>query len=75
MLTIFPTENPDELCNKKPLKVRRKQGDIDTFNFNGDFVAIFDKLRDYHCITKIQHKDFLTKVNLKQLLMLSRKNL
>ena len=59
--TIFLSSDPDELCNKlKPLLQEKHAGNNSDI-INEEIVAILDKLLEYKCITKKQHKQILIK--------------
>ena len=62
--TIFLSSDPDELCNKlKLLQQEKHAGNISDI-INDEFFAILDKLLEYKCISKKQHKHFLIQCNL-----------
>ena len=62
--TIFLSSDPDELCNKLKLLLQEKHAGNNSDVINEEIVAIIDKLLDYKCITKKQHKQILIKCNL-----------
>ena len=62
--TIFLSENPDELCNRLKLLLHEKQAGNISDIINHENVAIVDKLLEYKCISKKQHKEILIKCNL-----------
>ena len=62
--TIFLSENPDELCDRLGLLLQEKQAGNNSDINNDEIVAIVDKLFEYKCITKKQHKQSLIKYNL-----------
>ena len=62
--TIFLSENADELCNRLKLFLREKHGGNNSDIINEEIVAIVDKLLEYRCISKKQHKQILIKCNL-----------
>ena len=62
--TIFLSENPDELCNRLKLLLQEKQAGNNSDIINQEIVAIVDKLLEYKCIFKKQHKQILLKCNL-----------
>ena len=64
--TIFLSENPDELCNRLKLLLQEKQAGNNSDIINHEIVAIVDKLLEYKCISKRQHKQILIKCNLLQ---------
>ena len=62
--TIFLSENADELCNRLKLLLQEKHAGNNSDKINEEIVAIIDKLLEYKCITKKQHKQILIKCNL-----------
>ena len=62
--TIFLSENADELCNRLKLLLQEKHAGNNSDIINEEIVAIVDKLLEYKCITKKQHKQILIKCNL-----------
>ena len=62
--TIFLSSDPDELCNKLKLLLQEKQAGNNSDIINQEIVAIVDKLLEYKCISKKQHKQILIKCNL-----------
>ena len=64
--TIFLSENPDELCDRLRLMLQQKHAGNNSDLINDEIVAIIDKLLEYKCITKKQHKQILIKCNLLQ---------
>ena len=54
--TIFLIPDPDELCNRLNLLVQEKQAGNNSDLFNQQVFAIVDKLLEYKCISKKQHK-------------------
>ena len=62
--TIFLSENADELCNRLKLLLQEKHAGTISDIINEEIVAIVDKLLEYKCITKKQHKQILIKCNL-----------
>ena len=54
--TIFLSKNPDEICNRKRLTIQKTVSEFDTNSFDGEIVAIFDKLLEKKCNTPTQHK-------------------
>ena len=62
--TIFLSENADELCNRLRLLLQEKHAGNNSDIINEEIVAIVDKLLEYKCITKKQHKQILIKCNL-----------
>ena len=64
--TIFLSENADELCDRLKLLLQEKHAGNNSDIINDEIVAIVDKLLEYKCITKKQHKQILYKCNLLQ---------
>ena len=64
--TIFLSSDPDELCERLKLLLQEKHAGNNSDIIIQEIVAIVDKLLDYKCITKKQHKQILYKCNLLQ---------
>ena len=64
--TIFLSSDPDELCDRLKLLLQEKQAGNNSDMINEEIVAIVDKLLEYKCISKKQHKQVLVKCNLLQ---------
>ena len=62
--TIFLSSDPNELCDRLNLLLQEKQAGNNSDIINQEIVAIFDKLLEYNCISKKQHKQILIKCNL-----------
>ena len=62
--TIFLSENADELCNRLKLLLQEKHAGNNSDIINDEIVAIVDKLLEYKCMSKKQHKQILIKCNL-----------
>ena len=62
--TIFLSENPNELCDRLRLLLQEKHAGNNSDLINNEIVAIVDKLLEYKCISKKQHKQILVKCNL-----------
>ena len=62
--TIFLSENADELCNRLKILLQEKHAGNNSDIINQEIVAIVDKLLEYKCISKKQHKQILIKCNL-----------
>ena len=62
--TIFLSSDPDELCNRLKLLLQEKHAGNNSDIINDEIVAIIDKLLEYKCISKKQHKQILIKCNL-----------
>ena len=57
--TIFLSSDPDELCNRLKLLLQEKHAGNNSDIINDEIVAIVDKLLEYKCISKKQHKQIL----------------
>ena len=66
--TIVSSSDPDELCNRLKLLLQEKQAGNNSDIINDEIVAIVDKLLEYKCISKKQHKQILFKCNLIKIL-------
>ena len=64
--TIFLSSDPDEFCDRLKLLLQEKQAGNNSDTINQEIVAIVDKLLEYKCISKKQHKQILIKCNLLQ---------
>ena len=64
--TIFLSSNPNELCDRLRLLVQEKQAGNNSDIINQEIVAIVDKLLEYKCISKKEHKQILIKCILLQ---------
>ena len=62
--TIILSSDPNELCDRFKLLLQEKHGGINSILFDEEIVGIVDKLLEYNCITKKQHKQILNKCNL-----------
>ena len=62
--TIFLSSDPDELCERLKLLLQEKHAGNNSDLINDEIVAIVDKLLEYKCISKKQHKQILIKCNL-----------
>ena len=62
--TIFLSSDPDELCDRLKLLLQEKHAGNNSDIINDEIVAIIDKLLEYKCISKKQHKQILIKCNL-----------
>ena len=62
--TIFLSSDPDELCDRLKLLLQEKHAGNHSDIINNEIVAIVDKLLEYGCISKKQHKQILIKCNL-----------
>ena len=61
--TIILSSDPDELCNRLRLILQEKQAGNNSDIINKESVGIVDKLLEYKCTTKKQHKQILIKCN------------
>ena len=64
--TIFLSSDSDEICNRIKLLLQEKLPGNISYIINQEIVAIVDKLLEYKCISKKQHKQILNKCNLLQ---------
>ena len=64
--TIFLSSDPNELCDRLRLLLQEKHAGNNSDIFNDEIVVIVDKLLEYKCITKKQHKQTIYKCNLLQ---------
>ena len=64
--TIFLSSDPDDLCDRLKLLLQEKQAGNNSNIINDESVAIIDKLLEYKCISKKQHKQILIKCKLLQ---------
>ena len=62
--TIILSSDPNELCDRLRLLLQEKHAGNNSDIINQEIVAIVDKLLEYKCITKKQHKQILIKCNL-----------
>ena len=62
--TIFLSSDPDQLCNRLKLFLQEKHAGYNSDINTEESVAIVDKLLEYKCIIKKQHKQILIKCNL-----------
>ena len=62
--TIFLSSDPNELCDRLKILVQEKNAGNNSDIINEEIVAIVDKLLEYKCISKKQHKQILIKCNL-----------
>ena len=61
--TIILSSSPDELCNRLRLLLQEKHAGNNSDIIYNESVAIVDKLLEYKCISKKQHKQILKKCN------------
>ena len=64
--TIFLSSDPDELCERLKMLLQEKHAGNNSDIINDEIVAIVDKLLEYKCISKKQHKQILINCNLLQ---------
>ena len=62
--TIFLSSDPDALCDRLKLLLQEKQAGNNSDIINDEIVAIVDKLLEYKCISKKQHKQILIECDL-----------
>ena len=62
--TIFLSSDPDELYNILKLLLQEKHAGNNSDVIDQEIVAIIDKLLEYKCMSKKQHKQILIKCNL-----------
>ena len=62
--TIFLSSDAFELCDRLKLLLQEKHAGNISDIINQEIVARVDKLLEYKCITKKQHKQILIKCNL-----------
>ena len=62
--TIFLSSDANELCDRLKLLLQEKHAGNNCDIINNEIVAIIDKLLEYKCITKRQHKQILIKCDL-----------
>ena len=62
--TIFLSSDANELCDRLKLLLQEKHAGNNSDIINDEIVVIIDKLLEYKCISKKQHKQNLIKCNL-----------
>ena len=62
--TIILSSDPNELCDRLKLLLQEKHAGNNSNLIDEEIVAIVDKLLEYKCISKKQHKQILFKCNL-----------
>ena len=62
--TIILSSDPNELCDRFKLLLQEKHGGNNSNLIDEEIVGIVDKLLEYKCISKKQHKQILIKCNL-----------
>ena len=61
--TIILSSDPNELCHRLRLLLQEKHAGNNSDIIHDEMVAIVNKLLEYKCISKKQHKQFLIKGN------------
>ena len=64
--TLFLSTDSNELCDRSNLLLQEKHAGNNSDIIKQEIVAIVDKLLEYKCISKKQHKEILVKCNLLQ---------
>ena len=62
--TIFLSSDPNELCDRLKLLLQEKHAGNNANIIDEEIIAIIDKLLEYKCLSKKQHKEILIKCNL-----------
>ena len=62
--TIFYPSDPDEICNRLNFLLQEIQRGNYSDEVRNEIVVTLDKLLEYKCISKKQHKQILIKCNL-----------
>ena len=62
--TIILSSDPNELCDRLKLLLQEQLAGNNSNIINEEIIAIIDKLLEYKCISKKQHKQILIKCNL-----------
>ena len=62
--TIFLSSDPNELCDRLKLLLQEKHAGNNSNVIDQEIVLILDKLLEYKCISKEQHKQILINCNL-----------
>ena len=62
--TVILLFDPNELCDRLRLLLQEKHGGNNSNLIDEEIVAIIDKLLEYKCISKKQHKQILFECNL-----------
>ena len=62
--TIFLSCDPNELCDRLKILLQEKRAGNNSDMINQEIVAIVDKLLEYICMSKKEHKQLLIKYNL-----------
>ena len=61
--TKFLSSDPNELCGRLKLLLQEKHAGNNSDIINQEIVAIVDRILEYKCISKKQHKHILIKCN------------
>ena len=64
--TIFLSSDANEICDRLKLLLQEKHAGNNSHIINDEIIAIIDKLLEYKCISKKQHKQILIKCKLLQ---------
>ena len=64
--TIFLSSDPNELCDRLKLLLQEKQAGNNSDIINAEINVIIDKLLEYKCISRKQHRQILIKCDLLQ---------
>ena len=59
---IILSSDPNELCDRLKLLLQEKHGGNNSNLIDEEIVAIIDKLLEYKCLSKKQHKQILINV-------------
>ena len=62
--TIILSSDPNELCERLKILLQEKHAGNNSDLINDEIAAIIDKLLEYKCISRKQHKQILIKCNL-----------
>ena len=62
--TIFLSSDPDDFCDRLKLFLQKKHAGNISDIIDDEIVALVDKLLEYKCISKKQHKQMFIKCNL-----------
>ena len=62
--TIFLSSDPNELCDRLKFLLQEKHAGNNSNIIDEEIIAIIDKLLEYKCLSKKQHKQILIKCNL-----------
>ena len=62
--TMFLSSDPNELCDRLKLLLQEKHAGHNSDIINQEIIAIVDKLLEYKCISKKEHKQILLKCKL-----------